>query len=138
MIFKISDLRPLKTKRCPDNGTCLKTFCTRSAREGKRPRMLAYLVESHTLSPIPIGNGFTAAPPVHAQSSALTSTSRATITRRPLALTTSISPLGSVEELVGPTTGISGSGTTSAGTNPSLPRPLPSRPSRAALRQSFN
>lgn len=39
MIFKISDLRPRKTKRCPDNGSCFKTSCTRSAREGKPQRI---------------------------------------------------------------------------------------------------
>lgn len=70
MIFKISDLRPLKTKRCPDNGSCFRTSCTRSAREGKPQRMSVYPVESQTLTPVPIGNGFTAAPPVRAGSEA--------------------------------------------------------------------
>jgi hypothetical protein len=70
MIFKISYLRPLKTKICPDNGSCFKTSCTRSAREGNPQRMSVYPVESQTLTPVPIGNGFTAAPPVRAGSEA--------------------------------------------------------------------
>lgn len=37
--LQISDLRPLKTKRCPDNGSCFSTSCTRSAKEGKPQRM---------------------------------------------------------------------------------------------------
>jgi hypothetical protein len=38
----------------------------RSASEGKPQRMSVYPVESQTLTPVPIGNGFTAAPPVRA------------------------------------------------------------------------
>ncbi len=66
MIFKIFDLRPLKTKRCPDKGSCFRTSCTRSAREGNPQRMSVCPVESQTLTPVPIGNGFTAMSPAHA------------------------------------------------------------------------
>src|SRR6185295_3120301 len=71
--------------------------------------------------------------PLMIRSSASTSTSRSTITCRPLAVTTSIRPEpreGGCAGAVGTegSKGAQGSGTTSAGTNPSHD-PAPSRPS---------
>jgi len=86
------------------------------------------------LAPVPIGNGFTAAPPVRAGSeAALQRRHRGPRSRRPLALTTSIRPAFGNDPATGST-----SGTSSAGTKPPTGEPTSSCHTRASRRHSYN